>query len=60
MFGVGKDYTNASHLGSPFSRKYTSVGVGVGAAFHSIVIVGRKTIIMVKVIKSYYDTCKYF
>ena len=42
MFGVvGKDYTNASHLGSPFSRKYTSVGVGVGAAFHSIVIVGR-------------------
>ena len=41
VFGVGKDYTNASHLGSPFSRKYTSVGVGVGAAFHSIVIVGR-------------------
>ena len=38
MFGVvGKDYTNASHLGSSFFRKYT----GVGAAFHSIVIVGR-------------------
>ena len=36
---VGKDYTNASHLGSSFFRKYTSVGVG--AAFHSIVIVGR-------------------